>query len=396
MTLGKPGSGARTVMATERIIPLDRARTFITLLVVLHHSVVNYTYFGNGDRMRWLGFDLVVLFNDSFFMACMFFISGLFVHHRLSRRGPGNFLTSRAWRLGVPFAISIFVVTPIAYYASFLRYHLPGTTDLNFFHFWWHTLTIGPWPSGSAWFLWVLLALGGLAALLWAAAPRMIETLGQLIYAWRDRPMAAFVAFLMFSIMVYLPMHLIFGDSSWLEPGHYPFPIQTSRILLYAGYFFTGVGVGAVNLRSGMLAENGALVERWTVWPAFAFAFYGAILLLVYAHHNWVADFDSPPLWWRAAYGLVFAMFSAAMTFTVPVVFLRFARSSLWLLDAMQPSAYGIYLLHFIFLIWLQYIVYDPAFPAFVKFAIVFAGTLSMSWALTVLLRKIPVVARTI
>jgi surface polysaccharide O-acyltransferase-like enzyme len=244
--------------------------------------------------------------------------------------------------------------------------------------------------------LWVLLALGGLAALLWAAAPRVIEGLGQLIYAWRDRPMAAFVAFLMFSIIVYLPMHLIFGDSSWLEPGHYPFPIQTSRILLYAGYFFTGVGVGAVSLRSGMLAENGALVERWTVWPAFAFAFYGAILLLVYAHHNWVADFDSPPLWWRAAYGLVFAMFSAAMTFTVPVVFLRFARSSLWLLDAMQHSAYGIYLLHFIFLIWLQYIVYDPAFPAFVKFAIVFAGTLSMSWALTVLLRKIPVVARTI
>jgi hypothetical protein len=346
--------------------------------------------------MRWLGFDLVVLFNDSFFMACMFFISGLFVRDSLARRGPGNFLASRAWRLGGPFTISIFVVTPIAYYASFLRYHLPGTTDFNFFHFWWHTLTIGPWPSGSAWFLWVLLALSGLAALLWAAAPRMIEGLGQLIYASRDRPITAFVVFLMFSIMVYLPMHLIFGDSSWLEPGHYPFPIQTSRILLYAGYFLTGVGVGAVSLRSGMLAENGALVERWTVWPAFAFAFYGAILLLVYAHHNWLADFNSPPLWWRTAYGLAFAMFSAAMTFTVPAVFLRFARSSLWLLDAMQPSAYGIYLLHFIFLIWLQYIVYDPAFPAFVKFAIVFAGTLSMSWALTVLLRKIPVVARTI
>jgi hypothetical protein len=394
--LRKPDSGGRTVMATERIVPLDRARTLITLLVVLHHSVVNYTYFGNGDRMRWLGFDLVVLFNDSFFMACMFFISGLFVRDSLARRGPANFLANRAWRLGVPFAISIFVVTPIAYYPSFLRYHLPGTTDFNFFHFWWHTLTIGPWPSGSAWFLWVLLALGAIAALLWAAAPRMIEALGQLIYASRDRPMTAFVAFLIFSIIVYLPMHLIFGDSSWLEPGHYPFPIQTSRILLYAGYFFTGVGAGAVSLRSGMLAENGALVRRWTVWPAFAFAFYGAILLLVYAHHNLLADFNSPPLWWRAAYGLAFAMFSAAMTFTVPAVFLRFARPSLWLLDAMWPSAYGIYLLHFIFLIWLQYIVYDPAFPAFVKFAIVFTGTLSMSWALTVLLRKIPVVARTI
>ena len=50
--------------ATGRVVALDRARTFITLLVVVHHSVVNYTYFGNGDRMRWLGFDLVVLFNS--------------------------------------------------------------------------------------------------------------------------------------------------------------------------------------------------------------------------------------------------------------------------------------------------------------------------------------------
>jgi hypothetical protein len=394
--LRKPDSGGPTVMAVERIVPLDRARTFITLLVVLHHSVINYTYFGNGDRMRWLGFDLVVLFNDSFFMACMFFISGLFVRDSLARRGPAGFLANRTRRLGVPFLISIFVVTPIAYYPSFLRYHPLGTADFNFFHFWYQMVAIGPWPSGSAWFLWVLLALGAIAALLWAAAPRAIEALGQLIHASRDRPMTAFVAFLVFTIMIYLPMRLIFGDSAWLVPGHYPLPIQTSRIFLYAGYFFVGVGVGAVSLKAGVLAQNGLLVRRWLMWLGFASAFYGAILLTVYTHHSGLIDPNSPPLWWHMAYGLAFATFSAAMTFTVPAVFLRFARSSLWLLDAMRPSAYGIYLLHFIFLIWLQYLVYDPAFPAFIKFAIVFVGTLSMSWALTVLLRKIPVVARTI
>ena len=139
--------------------------------MLVHHSVVNYTYFGNGDHMRWLGFDLVVLFNDSFFMACMFFISGLFVRDSLARRGPAEFLKNRAWRLGIPFLLSIFVLMPIAYYPTFLRYHLPGTTDFNFFHFWWHTLTIGPWPSGPAWFLWVLLALDAIAALIWAIAP---------------------------------------------------------------------------------------------------------------------------------------------------------------------------------------------------------------------------------
>jgi surface polysaccharide O-acyltransferase-like enzyme len=384
----------QAVATPVRIVALDRARTFITLLVVLHHSVINYTHFGHGDRMRWLGFDLVVLFNDSFFMACMFFISGLFVSGSLARRGPENFLRRRAWRLGMPFLVSIFVVMPIAYYPTFLRYHLPGTTDFNLLQFWWHTLTIGPWPSGSAWFLWVLLALDAIAALLWAAAPRAIEALGRVIYALRDRPMTAFVVFLVFSIIIYLPMRLIFGDSSWLVPGHYPLPIQTSRILLYAGYFFIGVGVGEVSFSAGVLAENGMLAKRWMVWLGFALAAYGAILLMVYTHHSGLVDFYSPPLWWHTVYGLAFAMFSAAMTFTVPAVFLRFERSSFRLLDAMRPSAYGIYLLHFIPLIWLQYVVYDPAFAAFVKFAVVFTGTLSISWALTVLLRKIPVAAR--
>jgi hypothetical protein len=70
--------------ATGRIVALDRASTLVTLLVIVHHSVVNYTYFGNGDRMRWLGFDLIVPFNDSFFMAFMFLVSGLLVHDSLA------------------------------------------------------------------------------------------------------------------------------------------------------------------------------------------------------------------------------------------------------------------------------------------------------------------------
>jgi peptidoglycan/LPS O-acetylase OafA/YrhL len=394
--LRQPDESDRAAMTTGRIVAFDRARTFITLLVVIHHSVVDYTHFGNGDRMRWLGFDLVVLFNDSFFMAFMFLISGMFVHDSLTCRGAAGYLRNRAWRLGVPFLISIFVVMPVAYYASFLRYHLPGTTDFSFLHFWWRTLTIGPWPSGSSWFLWVLLAFDIIAAAIWSMAPRILAAFGQLIVALRERPLTAFVAFLVVSTVSYLPMHLAFGDGSWFEPGHYPLPLQTSRMLLYPAYFFTGVGIGVVSLRAGILAEDGAIAKHWPVWLAFAVLFYGLILLLVYVHHNWIADFVSPPLSWKVAYGLAFAMFSAAMAFTVPATSLRLTQSRLRLLDAMQPSAYGIYLLHYPFIIWLQYVVYDPAFPAGVKAAIVFAGTLSASWALTVLLRKIPFVARMI
>lgn len=394
--LRKPDEKNQAMVTPRRIAAFDRARTFIILLVLLHHSVVNYTYFGSGDKMRWLGFDLVVLFNDSFFMAFMFFISGLFVRDSLTRKGPAIFLRDRAWRLGVPYLVSVFVLMPVAYYPTFLRYHLPGTTDFNFLHFWWHTLTVGPWPSGPAWFLWVLLALDAIVAAIWLVTPRVIGALGQLTFSVRNRPTAAFVAFLIVSVAVYLPMHLIFGDASWLEPGRFPLPIQTSRILLYAGYLFAGIGVGAAGLRAGLLAETGELARRWPVWLGFALLFYGAILGLVYVHHNWVADFNSPPLLWRTGYGLAFAMFSAAMAFTVPAIFLRFAESGWRLLDALQPSAYGVYLVHYIFIIWLQYAVYDYSLPAGIKFAIVFIGTLATSWGLTVMVRKIPVVARMI
>jgi peptidoglycan/LPS O-acetylase OafA/YrhL len=391
--LQKPAASDLAVAIPVRIAALDRARTLITLLVVLHHAVINYTWFGHGDR--WLGFDLVVLFNDSFFMACMFFISGLFVRDSLARRGPKDFLARRAWRLGVPFLVSIFVIMPIAYYPSFVRYN-PQAADFNFLQFWWHTMAVGPWPSGSAWFLWVLLALNAITAQLWATVPRAIEALRQPIYALRDRPITAFFAFLVFTIVIYLPMRLIFGDSSWLVPGHYPLPIQTSRILLYATYFFVGAGVGAVSLRTGLLAENGGMARRWPAWLGFAFVFYVAILVMVYAHHNWVADFASPPLLWKMGYGLAFSMFSAAMAFTVSGVFLRFAELGWKLLDRLRPSAYGIFLVHYIFIIWLQYAVYDLELPAGIKFAIVLAGTFSMSWAVVVMLRKIPIVARMI
>src|SRR5438309_7715956 len=146
--------------------------------------------------MRWLGFDLVVLFNDSFFMACMFFISGLFVRDSLARRGTGNYLGDRAWRLGVPFLISIFVLMPIAYYPTFLRYHLPGTTDLRFLHFWRNIFVVGPWPSGPAWFLWVLLALDVVAAALWCVAPGVVGALNRMVNAARDRPVLLFAGFL--------------------------------------------------------------------------------------------------------------------------------------------------------------------------------------------------------
>src|SRR5438874_7441062 len=118
--------------AKARNFALDRARTFLTLVVLIHHAVIPYTHFGHTDPASWIGFDIVVLATDSFFMAMFFFLSGLFTWSGIARKAPQVFLRDRLLRLGLPFAIAAFTVIPLAYYAIALR-HDPG---LSFTAFW--------------------------------------------------------------------------------------------------------------------------------------------------------------------------------------------------------------------------------------------------------------------
>src|SRR5882757_6460191 len=152
-----------TPKAKSRNASLDRARTFLTLVVLLHHAVIPYTHFGHTDPKSWPGFDAIVLATDSFFMAMFFFLSGLFVWPGLGHKALHIFLRDRLLRLGLPFAIAALTVIPIAYYAIALRQQ----PELGFSAFWWKTVTVGPWPSGPIWFVWVLLVFDLTASVLY-------------------------------------------------------------------------------------------------------------------------------------------------------------------------------------------------------------------------------------
>jgi hypothetical protein len=369
---------------------LDRARTFITMLVLIHHSVIAYTYFGHTDKQAFLGFDCVVLFNDSFFMAAMFFLSGLFVWPSLQRKGTGWFLRDRWWRLGLPFVVCALILMPLAYYAVSLRYH----PEISFAAFYWKTVTVGPWDNGPAWFVWVLLALDWLATVVYRAAPGLVEAIGRLSRASFARPGLFFLALLAGSMIVYVPMVQYFGASNWFGVG--PVAVQTSRILLYLLYFFAGVGIGAVPFDKGLLAGDGGLARRWPLWLAATIATYGAILALIYVKHSVLPDPDQQPLWWEIAYAVAFVSYSASQTFNILALFLRFSNDGSSVFDPLRDNAYGIYLIHYVPVLWLQYALYDLSFSpvmqvtAIIKAAVVFVLTLALSWAATAALRQIP------
>ena len=65
-------------------------------------------------------------------------------------------------------------------------------------------------------------------------------------------------------------------------------------------------------------------------------------------------------------------------------------------MDSLSESAYGMYLVHYLFVVWLQYVLLGAALLAVVKAGIVLAGTLLLSWAAALAFCHVPTGARLI
>jgi hypothetical protein len=370
--------------AKTRNAALDRARTFLTLVVLLHHAVIPYTHFGHTDPRSWIGFDAVVLATDSFFMAMFFFLSGLFTWSGIGRKAPHVFLRDRLLRLGLPFAIAAVTLIPIAYYAVELRLH-PGTT---FAAFWWKTVTVGPWPSGPLWFIWVLLVFDLTASLLYRVSATLVDPINRMSLKGFDRP-AVFYGFLVAVTAIgYIPLLVYFGANRWFEFG--PFSVQASRLLLYAFYFFVGVGVGAANFNRGILSEDGGLPKGRWLWLIATLVPYVLMWVMIAIKREILGNPNTLPDWYQAVYGLFYVLFSAAILLTILAFFLHSKAPGPNLLDRMQADAYGIFLVHYPIVLWLQYWMFEFDWPAIVKATIAFLLTVILSWAATAALRRIP------
>jgi len=371
--------------AKSRNLALDRARTFLTLVVLLHHSVIPYTYFGHTDPKYFFGFDMIVLATDSFFMAMFFFLSGLFSWSGIARKGPASYLQDRLIRLGLPFVICAFTIIPLAYYAISLREH----PEVGFSEYYWKMLTVGPWPSGPVWFLWVLFVFDLIACLLYRLSPTLLDPINRLSLYGRRRPAAFFAVMLAVTAAFYVPGLMYYGPSSWFAFG--PFAVQHGRIMLYASYFFFGAGIGLANLDRGLLAADGRMAKVSWEWMVLAIVPYCLLWVLIYIKREILGNPSPLPNWYEGLYAVNVTIFSVAIMFLILAFFQRFRQSgSAKLLDPMQPAAFGMFLVHYPIVLWLVYWLNDFNVPAIVKASVVFVLTVILSWAVTVVLRKIP------
>ena len=377
---------------------LDNLRAFVILLVLSFHSILAYLDFLPAapfpfddppylwrafpvvDHARWFGFDLFCAWQDVFLMSLFFFLSGLFVWPSLECKGARIFLHDRVFRLGVPFALVVALLMPLANYPTYLQ----TAADPSLTGFWRHWLALPFWPCGPMWFLWLLLAADFVAAGLHNYAPSWVDALIRFSSNAGPRSTRYLAALVIASAIAYVPLAVVFTPSAWAAFG--PFGFQLSRPLHYAVYFFAGIGVGACGIERGLFAPEGALVRRWVIWLVAA---VGLLLLWMGLTAQTMTDGGPTSLGLQALADLSFVLACFSSCFAVLALFLRFAGRRLPALAGLRRDAFGLYLVHYVFVVWLQYALLGVALFAAAKGAIVFSGTLLLSWGTIAVVRRI-------
>jgi hypothetical protein len=151
-------------------LALSNLRAAVILIVLAFHSCIAYLDFLPSsaqpfnsppyqwrsfpivDTQRWLGFDLFCAPQDVYLMSLMFFLSGVFVWPSLARKGSWRYARHRVLRLGLPFALAVFLLMPVALYPVYL---VTGA-DPAVAAFWHSYLALPFWPSdhgscGNCW-----------------------------------------------------------------------------------------------------------------------------------------------------------------------------------------------------------------------------------------------------
>lgn len=397
----KPDCSPTRPRPSVRDPAIDYLRSFIVGLVVVHHAALAYCTFAYRDPAnylrsswpvvdprRWVLMDVLVAFNDTFFMSLMFFISGWFVWRSLRRKGTSAFVRDRAMRLGVPFLLGVLFVIPFGYYPGWLAVG----HDAPVLSFWRQFLFTDGWPSGPLWFLWLLLAFNLITVVLVLGFPSSIPGASAALSHLRDRPVWLLVSVFSVGAGSYLPLRLVFGAEHWISFGG-PLSVMGDRLGLYAAAYGYGMVLGSIENGAKPDAPNPG-IRHWWLWLALGLVIFAGIQLPILKFGR-MGSLPLPSPKGQVIYGSLFLIVCLLIGTGLFVAFRKFIRHPIWLADRFSEDAFGIYVLHFPLVLWLQYLLLQqPTLGVLSKFAVTAGGAIMLSWAATRMLRSLPGVKR--
>jgi glucans biosynthesis protein C len=396
-----------------RLFYLDNLRILLTVLVVLFHAAITYGnipiwYYTEPARdSSGVALDLLVMFNQTFFMGFFFLIAGYFVPGSYDRKGGRSFMKHRLVRLGIPLLAFLLVLRPIliaGLYPKLRAMAAKQGVDLPYWLFYLVT-----WDPGPLWFVEVLLLCSALyvlyrkycgedletqrsdPALAGACAPGrgailgFALTLAVLTYLWRFIvPLGQYWPLVGLPTPAYLPQYaslftvgLLAYRRGWLQ-----------ALSGAAGWFGLAMAVvaSAVLLPFTMQADlNTARGERVDG--------LGRVLL----HVAMQADLNRSlghGTWQSMVQALWESLFAVGVIVALLVLFRERLNVQGWAGRFLYEQAYAVYVIHPLVLVGLGHAFAWLNAIAVVKFAIVAVLALPLCWMSAYLIRSLPAARR--
>lgn len=356
----------------SRDLYIDRLRSVMTALVLLHHTAITYgapggwfwTELHPSSAPSSLLLTLFVTTNQSYFMGFFFLLAGYFTPASLERKGYAHFLGDRFLRLGIPLlAFGLFLGPLTASIVTAAQGHgfWPTIAFL-----WNHKEFI----NGPLWFAQALLIFTLVyCASRWCIDPSLART------ERSPRPVPAFGWWLGSAVLVGAAALAI---RQFAPVGKNVFGLQLGY---FAGYIFLFV-LGIAAWRFDWLRQlNWKQARPWIIglvvtWSAMPAAIVLALRVNGPGKSNFSGGFSGPAVFYAlwepfVAWGLIAAwllLFRARMN----------APSAFW--TWLNRRAYAVYILHPPVLVALSLALHPWVAPALVKFAVTGTLTCVATW----------------
>ncbi|KAI8810429.1 acyltransferase 3 [Cladochytrium replicatum] len=389
-------SSDRLHAASPRTFFIDNLRTFLTLAVILLHTISTLAAgwfplppYPSSDPVFVLFYLCYGGANQGYFMSLFFFLAGLFVLRSLERKGVGAFLIDRALRLLLPIIFVYCLISPLAYYLCVIAGRVPNVpANTPSTKIWGHYFT--EFRMDHTWFLYNLFIFSLLFAVIYGCTTLIRARIGSSLS--ESAPLTNISAFLILfqSFAVLFPavfaIRVAFPIGVWI-----PALGQIAYLFAYVLFFSAGIWF-----------QHRKIVDRFPLnaysWllPIMVAAFLALFSYRVYMAMQGTYVPTLGGATWQALVDTILEMFYMVMTSAFFVtVFRRFANnrpSALW--KRINEASYTVYLIQQIVILPATLIVfYIPVHPL-VMWIISSLMSVPVVWLLAMAIKSIPQIDR--
>ncbi|KAF2093931.1 hypothetical protein NA57DRAFT_80936 [Rhizodiscina lignyota] len=250
-------------MASPRLHYLSNLRTYLTVVVIYHHTAIPY-----GGDGSW-GYKLpkstsnpaLTAFNalnQTYFMAGFFFLSGFFSHRSATRKSSTAFIKDKVLRLGLPTFLYALVVEPIQ--TMILQVVISRTPQRSIADIWIQHFKNIRGVQGPVWYCALLLIFDIIYALLFARQFTNRSSPPEALSRSWLLSLVATIAYASFLLRIPFPV----SEKGVLNPLN----LRVGYVTQYIGYYALGHIVGSrgtPDVGMGELRPPGLALRLWAV-----------------------------------------------------------------------------------------------------------------------------------